>query len=770
MANDDLEALFAQRAEIDRNLAEKQRELAVMFTDIVGSTQYFEQKGDIAGMQLLRRHNALLFPRVEHAGGRIIKTIGDAIMAVFDDAESAVRCAQAMQQTLETEERPPGVEQIRIRIGLHFGRAFTTEKDVFGDTVNTAARVAHEAQAQEIVVSQGVAELLASRGGFSLKPRGSVALKGKAEPLPLVAVSWRDASPENRPGTTGQAPADLFVLELQRGPSGLKVAAIEGSADQDTVKPYGETSVSLEELEGAASQFSAFLGGGAASSYLAEIQERGRALFERALSERARARLRETHLEFLRLQLDDELVGVPWELLHDGTGFLSLRFAMGRAVAARSEARHPTVEAGPRSGHALVVSNPSGGLGAASREGDAIAGLLREGFDGEVRHLKGPVTRAAFLNALQGCALLHFAGHSEPGAGLLLADGSCSAADLAEAVGGSAPGIVFANACSASDGTGFTRGARGVADLASTLLLRGTVHLVGPTTQVADADALEFALRFYESALGGSSLGEAVRGARRALAGHADRPLAFAAYVLYGDPRRGLPGRVKLKAAVATRSPREKAFTPAPPPRAPPSAAVVPSRTRGPLYAAIAAGVVMVALGLVGARAYTTRTVEVLAATPPPKAAPTAGPIRISVLPFKNVTGAAELDYLKNGLSEAIVTDFEGTQGARLIEHGSLDQEIEYLEFSQTKYVDPETRARLGKITGAEVVVMGSFQRSGEVLRANTRFVVVETGEVLESIKLERPAADAFAFQDAVGEAVAQAYAKVRAALRPEGK
>ncbi|MDQ3265673.1 MAG: adenylate/guanylate cyclase domain-containing protein [Myxococcota bacterium] len=308
MANDDLEALFAQRAEIDRNLAEQQRELAVMFTDIVGSTQYFEQKGDIAGMQLLRRHNALLFPRVDHAGGRIIKTIGDAIMAVFDDAESAVRCAQAMQQTLASEERAPGVEPIRIRIGLHFGRAFTTEKDVFGDTVNTAARVAHEAQAQEIVVSQGVAELLAARGGFSLKPRGSVALKGKAEPLSLVAVSWRDASPESppAPGATAPASAELFVLELQRGPSGLKVAAIEGSADQDTVKPYGETSVSLEELEGTANQFSAFLGGAAASSYLAEIEERGRALFERALSERARARLRETRLEFLRLQLEGE--------------------------------------------------------------------------------------------------------------------------------------------------------------------------------------------------------------------------------------------------------------------------------------------------------------------------------------------------------------------------------------------------------------------------------------------------------------------------------
>ncbi|HVE82597.1 MAG TPA: adenylate/guanylate cyclase domain-containing protein, partial [Myxococcales bacterium] len=487
MANDDLEALFARREEIDRSLQQHQREMAVMFTDIVGSTQYFEQKGDIAGMALLRRHNGLLFPVVEQCSGRIIKTIGDAIMAVFDRPADAARCAQRMQRALASEPRLPSQERIRIRIGAHFGRAFTTDKDVFGDTVNTAARVAHEAGGDEIIVSQQLAEALATEGGFRIQPRGQVALKGKADPLPLFLVSWRDESGD-APGVLASRAElpELFVLELQRGPSGLKVAALDGDADKGTVKLYSEVAVSSRQLQEFSARFSTFIGGGAAGSYLDRIREQGRALYDTALSDRARERLRATRKTFLRLMLDDELVGVPWELGHDGQEFLCLRFGVGRVVAARDDAS-PEAAPAPRAGtgHAVVVSNPSGDLPAADAEGEAVAGLLRDGFDGEVRLLRGPVTRQALEAAVKGCSLLHFAGHSEVGAGgFILADGHCSPKELVQAMGAASPGLVFANGCSASDSTGFTRAARGVADLASALLRQGTQHYLGPMCAV----------------------------------------------------------------------------------------------------------------------------------------------------------------------------------------------------------------------------------------------------------------------------------------------
>jgi hypothetical protein len=140
---DELQALIEKRREIDRALLERHaQETAVLFTDIVGSTAFFEQRGDIEGLALVHRHNELLFPLVSAHNGRVVKTIGDSIMAVFSVANDAVACAVAMQQKLRDETGTAAAEKIRIRIGVHWGRVLKDGDDVFGDTVNTAARVA----------------------------------------------------------------------------------------------------------------------------------------------------------------------------------------------------------------------------------------------------------------------------------------------------------------------------------------------------------------------------------------------------------------------------------------------------------------------------------------------------------------------------------------------------------------------------------------------------------------------------------------------------
>jgi len=554
LGEDEIEKLFAQREEIDRALLERHsKEMAVMFTDIVGSTQFFEQKGDIAGMQLLRRHNDLLFPVVGAHQGRIIKTIGDAIMAVFDEPADAVKCALAMHRALDADRVKP---QIHIRIGIHYGRAFQADKDVFGDTVNTAARVAHEARGDEVLVSDAVLQKIPDQTGLRPFPRGAVALKGKAEPLDVIALLWNDKMPgpthdERRAAREPLAPApapkseELFVLEIQVAPAGLKVVALDGAADKGTVKAYAEVPLPRAQLDDIAHRFGTFMHKGGADSYLARIREQGAELFARSLSERARKHLAETSCRFLRLQLDDELVHVPWELSHDGNEFLALRFAIGRLVVARSETAPEIQLAAGHPGPALVLSNASGGLPAADAEGEAVAGLLSDGFAAGVRHLKGPVKRKELLAALPGCALLHVAGHAEqprgrePG-GFVLADGVVTPHELAAAVGAAAPPLVFANSCHASTGLGFAERARGVSDLASSFLMHGTQHYIGPMWEVGDDDALAFALRFYEGALAGIPLGEAARAARQELARMSRLPLSFAGYVLYGEPRTAM--------------------------------------------------------------------------------------------------------------------------------------------------------------------------------------------------------------------------------------
>lgn len=756
---DDLETLFAKRREIDRALLdEHSREVVILFTDIVGSTQYFEAKGDIAGLELVRRHNALLFPIVEAHAGWIVKTIGDAIMAVFEQPAEAVRCAIGMQRALAKENAAPG-EPIHIRIGAHWGRALVEDgKDVFGDAVNTAARVVNEARGDEIVISRALADRLEAKDGFTVAPRGSFQPKGKTDPVQLVAVHWREGVPVATelpaPSHAVETRQEVFVLELQVGAHGLKVAAIDGAAGKGTVKAYADVDLPIAKLDQLSERFDPFMRAVPSPSYVARVKELGTELFGSALSERAQQHLGETGLRFLRLQLDDHLVGVPWELMHDGHEFLALRFAVGRVISARAEGPEATRRSGDAaaSGHALVVSNPSGDLEAALREGEAVAGLLRDGYGGEVRHLRGPVTREELLSALKGCALLHFAGHTEhPTAasrgGFRVADGIVTPDEIAQAVGASAPALVFANGCHASTAEAFRGEAPNPPDLASALLLRGARHFVGPRWEISDEDALTFALRFYERALSGAEFGEAVRLARLALRDDASRPLSFAGYVLYGEPRDGLPrARIGLSRERATRSTVSRdqfpAVSPVPPPPGP--AAGPPKRRRTALIAGVAVGVagVVGVAGYLGWRARAGAQVATISAeqqpskTEEPRSAPT-GPVRLCMLPFKNISGEKDLDQLSQGMAEALTTDFGGNSGIRVIERPQVDVQIGELEFENSRYVDPAVRSEIGKIKGAEVVLIGGFQRAGNVVRANARFVHVESGEVLQAMRAD---------------------------------
>lgn len=795
----DLEKLFAARREIDRELLEKHaREVAVMFTDIVGSTSFFERKGDIEGLALVKRHNDALFPLVSAHGGRVVKTIGDAIMAVFETAPAAASCAAEMQKTLAAMNAAhPGEGEIHVRIGIHAGRALLDQGDLFGDTVNVAARVNHEARADEVLLSQAAASTLPK--ALATWPRGQMQFKGKSEPMPVVALNWGAGAPPPPapPEETSQPPRvegrreELFVLELGRGAEGLRVSVLDGDKDKGTVKAFADVPLQAAALDELARSFGTFMHAGPAT-YRDEVRALGERLFAEALPPRAQRKLAQSEVHFARIMLEDALVHVPWELLHDGREFLALRYAVGRTVATRS-ATSPGVKMPVHEvARALVVSNPSGDLPAAGREGKAVAGLLRDGAGLEVVHLEGPVTRAQFQEALRGAHWLHFAGHTaQPrdgkSAGFVLADAVVDAQALMDAVGAQAPAVVFANACRAS-GEQWLEAARGISSLASGLLMRGVQHYLGPMWELPDEDGLAFALRFYEHALAGVPLGEAVRRARQSLYASAATPNAFAGYVLYGDPRLALPAaRARLAPQPVTRStetsgpfaipPRELArLSNASPGQGQPLPPQVPEPVVPRKRAQLAvAGAAIACAVLGGALVWSTRGSKPVEPQPVPAVKPAAadparhtGPLRLAVLPFKNVSGERKLDYLKEAWPEALITDLAGQKTYQLIERGQLDLDLGELAFSQKEgVVDPATRAQLGKIQGAEVVVLGSFQKDGDTVRAQVRFVNAETGEVLEALKADRPASSLLELQDAVTSAMETRLQSVVKKMRP---
>jgi len=143
---------------------------AVLFTDIVGSTERAAELGDLRWREVLDEHDRRVRRAVEAAGGRVVKTTGDGVLACFDGAARAVRCAQA----LVTEAKRLGIP---VRAGVHVGECERRGDDIGGMTVHVAARVLALANADEVLATSTVREALVGTG-IGFEPRGTQTLRG----------------------------------------------------------------------------------------------------------------------------------------------------------------------------------------------------------------------------------------------------------------------------------------------------------------------------------------------------------------------------------------------------------------------------------------------------------------------------------------------------------------------------------------------------------------------------------------------------------------
>jgi class 3 adenylate cyclase len=177
-------------------LGTQQQLLAIMFIDIVGSTEFSDQHGDAAGVRMVQSFLKTLSPIVQQHSGWVVKTIGDAIMASFSSAEAAVRCAIKAQWALAKQSAPgPAPHRMRIRAGIGYGAALIVQNDVFGDTVNVAARILGVAGPSEIAISSAVYKHIANLRDIPVQLKAKrMPLKGKKEGIDVHVVDWA-ASP-----------------------------------------------------------------------------------------------------------------------------------------------------------------------------------------------------------------------------------------------------------------------------------------------------------------------------------------------------------------------------------------------------------------------------------------------------------------------------------------------------------------------------------------------------------------------------------------------
>jgi class 3 adenylate cyclase/pSer/pThr/pTyr-binding forkhead associated (FHA) protein len=189
--------LDSEQLEQAVELEKLRRNITVLFTDIKGSTAYFEKYGDSAGLLMVHHCNTLLGQVVERHGGRVIKTIGDAVMASFENHADAVAASIEMQRaiTADTADKPEP-RKVKIRIGINYGLGFVKSNDVFGDVVNVASRVESAASPDQILISDTLYHALPPDNRFRFHLAGRFSLKGKAEERELFEVLWRDTDVE----------------------------------------------------------------------------------------------------------------------------------------------------------------------------------------------------------------------------------------------------------------------------------------------------------------------------------------------------------------------------------------------------------------------------------------------------------------------------------------------------------------------------------------------------------------------------------------------
>jgi adenylate cyclase len=158
--------------------------LAILFTDLVGFSDWALEAGDDAALELLRTVGRTVDPAIRERDGRIVKRLGDGVMAVFDGAAPAVDAALEASRAIG-EIRVDGYSP-ELRAGIHFGRPRKLGGDYFGVDVNVAARVADAAGAGEVLISEAVCEQI---GGSDMEVRRRWRFKAKGAPRDLKVYS-----------------------------------------------------------------------------------------------------------------------------------------------------------------------------------------------------------------------------------------------------------------------------------------------------------------------------------------------------------------------------------------------------------------------------------------------------------------------------------------------------------------------------------------------------------------------------------------------------
>ena len=169
----------------------KETKLTILFADVCGSTKLYETLGDSIARETVAKCVSIMGEETQRQSGRVVKTIGDEVMSVFEEPSAAADAASVMQERISSGLVVQG-RNIAIRVGFHFGPVIVeADGDVYGDAVNTAARMAGQAKAGQILTTASTLDKLSEIWKASTRQIDRAAVKGKKDEIDMIEILWQ---------------------------------------------------------------------------------------------------------------------------------------------------------------------------------------------------------------------------------------------------------------------------------------------------------------------------------------------------------------------------------------------------------------------------------------------------------------------------------------------------------------------------------------------------------------------------------------------------
>ena len=169
----------------------KDLEVAIVFADVVGSTQLYEKFGDTKASETVAICLDIMKDATFQFNGTVIKTIGDEVMSTFETVDEAMGAAVMMQTRISAEGRKKDGIPVSIRIGCHYGPVVEEQNDIFGAAVHTANRMTSQAKSRQIVISGFTVEQMSPELRNQTRQIDLATVRGRMDEVALFELVWQ---------------------------------------------------------------------------------------------------------------------------------------------------------------------------------------------------------------------------------------------------------------------------------------------------------------------------------------------------------------------------------------------------------------------------------------------------------------------------------------------------------------------------------------------------------------------------------------------------